>query len=175
MSRKVKDAILNGERIYFRAHAGATYMSDGRSVETAMPVKVSDLMNDAGYITREDTADYLSADNTKTVNGKSLKGEGNIVANAYEVVDHGTGDTELALAPNVFHVWGEVSELVLTFGEETEGVANEFLFQFASGSTPTSLTLPDTVRWAGGSIPSISGECVCQVSILRGMATMLVF
>lgn len=67
MSRKVKDAMQNGERIYFRGHAGATYMSDGNTVEKAMenvagsiPKKVSDLTNDAGYATMDAVAEGYS-------------------------------------------------------------------------------------------------------------------
>lgn len=38
MSREVKDAreITTGDLIYFRGHAKATYMSDGRTVEDAL-------------------------------------------------------------------------------------------------------------------------------------------
>ena len=38
-TRKIKDAELNGEKVYFASHAKATYMSDGRNVETAMQGK----------------------------------------------------------------------------------------------------------------------------------------
>ena len=38
-TRKIKDAELDGEKVYFASHAKATYMSDGRNVETAMQGK----------------------------------------------------------------------------------------------------------------------------------------
>ena len=38
-TRKIKDAELGGEKVYFASHAKATYLSDGRNVETAMASK----------------------------------------------------------------------------------------------------------------------------------------
>ena len=38
-TRKIKDAELGGEKVYFASHAKATYMSDGRNVESAMQGK----------------------------------------------------------------------------------------------------------------------------------------
>lgn len=54
--RKLKDAVVNGEKVYFRNHAKATFMSSGETVEnavcnvsSAIPTKVSDLDNDADF------------------------------------------------------------------------------------------------------------------------------
>ena len=33
-TRKIKDAELGGEKVYFASHAKATYLSDGRDVTT---------------------------------------------------------------------------------------------------------------------------------------------
>lgn len=44
-TRKIKDArdISTSELIYFRGHAGATFMSDGRTVEDAINnIKIED-------------------------------------------------------------------------------------------------------------------------------------
>lgn len=90
---------------------------------------------------------------------------------AYAEVSHGTGDTTFALTPNTFHVWDEVASLDLSFADETAGVANEYLFQFTSGATATTLTLPDGLKWTN--IPTISENMIYQVSILKGIASML--
>ena len=125
----------------------------------------------------------VSGTNIKTINGTSILGSGDITisggsssgSGAYAEVNHGTSDTAFTLTPNTFHVWGEVSELTLTLGDETAGVANEFLFQFTSGSTPTSLTLPDDIKWANDSAPTIAENKIYQVSILKGLASVLEF
>lgn len=94
MARKIKDAkdLTTNELIYFKGHAKATYMSDGRSVEDAInniaigggSGETPDL---AGYVTDGELATALggkqdmlvSGKNIKTINGSSILGSGNIV------------------------------------------------------------------------------------------------
>ena len=94
---------------------------------------------------------------------------------AYPEVNHGTNDTTFTLTPNTFHAWDEVTSLTLNFGNETSGVANEYLFQFTSGPTATSLTLPDDIKWANDNVPTINRNMIYQVSVLRGLASVLEF
>lgn len=118
----------------------------------------------------------ISGTNIKTINGESVLGSGDITINsAYPEVNHGTGDTTFTLTPNTFHVWDKVTSLTLNFGNETSGVANEYLFQFTSGSTATSLTLPNSIKWVNGSAPTIAKNMIYQVSILKGLASVLEF
>ena len=123
----------------------------------------------------------ISGTNIKTINGESVLGSGNITissgasSSAYPEVNHGTGDTTFTLTPNTFHVWDEVTSLTLNFGNETSGVANEYLFQFTSGSIATSLTLPTSIKWANDTAPTINRNMIYQVSILKGLASVLEF
>lgn len=123
----------------------------------------------------------VSGENIKTINGESILGSGDIEirggsgggSGAYSEVNHGTSDTTFTLTPNTFHIWDEVANLTLTLGSETSGVANEFLFQFTSGATATSLTLPDDIKWANDAPPTIAENMIYQVSILKGLASVL--
>ena len=125
----------------------------------------------------------VSEDNFKTINGESILGSGNITISggssssggngAYSEVNHGTNDTTFTLTPNTFHVWDEVASLTLDFGSETSGVANEFLLQFTSGATATSLTLPDDIKWANDTPPTIAENMIYQISILKGLGSVL--
>jgi hypothetical protein len=129
--------------------------------------------------------DAISGSSLKTINGESIVGIGDITISgggsssggngAYSEVNHGTSDTTFTLTPNTFHVWDEVSALTLTLGGETSGVANEFLFQFTSGATATTLTLPDDIKWTGGEAPAIEANKIYQISILKGLASVLEF
>jgi hypothetical protein len=49
------------------------------------------------------------------------------------------------------------------------------LFQFTSGATATTLTLPDDIKWANDDPPTIAENMIYQVSILKGMASILGF
>lgn len=127
----------------------------------------------------------LSRDTVKTINGESIFGSGNIEisgggsssggSGAYSEVNHGTSDTTFSLTPNTFHIWDEVASLTLDLGSETSGVANEYLFQFTSGATATSLTLPDDIKWVNDAPPTIESNMIYQVSILKGLASVLEF
>ena len=123
----------------------------------------------------------ISGTNIKTINGESVIGSGNITisggasSSAYPEVNHGTGDTTFTLTPNTFHVWDKVTSLTLNLGSETSGVVNEYLFQFTSGSTATLLTLPNSIKWVNGSVPTIKPKMIYQVNILNGLANVLEF
>ena len=95
-------------------------------------------------------------------------------SSAYKEMNHGTNDTTFTLTPNTFHVWDKVTSLDLSFGDEQAGVANEYLFQFTSGATATTLTLPD-VKWANGDAPSIAENKIYQISVLKGLGMVLEF
>lgn len=92
---------------------------------------------------------------------------------AYREVLHGTNDTTFILTPNIFHVWDEVTELTLTLDSETSGMANEYLFQFTSGSEPTVLSLPDDIKWANDEAPVIEANKIYQISILKGLGSVM--
>lgn len=55
-TRSVKDArdLKTGEKIYFKSHAKATYLSSGKSIE--------DAFNDGSIVEKEDLAGYLTKD-----------------------------------------------------------------------------------------------------------------
>lgn len=125
----------------------------------------------------------VSGTNIKTINGSSLLGSGNLVisggggdsggSGAYSEVSHGTSDTTFTLTSNTFHVWDEVASLTLTLGAETSGVANEYLFQFLSGSTPTTLSLPDDLKWPDDEPLIPEADKMYQLSILKGAVSVL--
>ena len=134
----------------------------------------------------------LSRDTVKTINGQSIFGSGNIVISgggsssggngAYPEVD-GSIYTSPAfinyydvdeLMPNTFYVFPECDGLIISaFGEEISGIANEYLFQFTSGSESTTLMLPDDIKWANDAPPTIEPNMIYQVSILKGLASVM--
>lgn len=46
------------------------------------------------------------------------------------------------LAPNTYYSFGEVTALTITLGTPISGVNNEYVFEFDSGSTVTTLSIP---------------------------------
>lgn len=93
-------------------------------------------------------------------------------ADKVPVVNHGTSSTTLAIAPNTFHIWGTVSALNITLTAPTDtSVYNEYMFQFTSGSTATTLTLPSGIQWMYET-PTIDADKTYQVSIVNNVAVI---
>lgn len=94
---------------------------------------------------KQDT--LVSGTNIKTINGNSVLGNGNI-STLTPIVNHGTSDTTYAVTPNVLHIWGTVASLTLTLATPTDAtIVNEYMIEFTSGSTATTLSLPASVGW----------------------------
>ena len=97
-----------------------------------------------------------------TVNGKQDK---------IPVTDHGTSDTSFALTPNVYHKWGTVTSLTLTLAAPSStSVYNEYMFEFVSGTTATTLSLPSSVSWVAE--PSIEAGKTYQCSIVNNIGVI---
>ena len=79
-------------------------------------------------------------------------------------------ETTVELQPNKYYVFGEVASLTLTLGEEIPQIHNEYMFQFTSGATATTLNLPETVKWVGDN--TIEQNKVYQVSIVNNIAVL---
>lgn len=90
-------------------------------------------------------------------------------------MEHSNTDSIYELSPNIFHIWGEMESLTITFADEIDGIVNEYLFQFESGSEPTILTLPNNISWVNNEIPLIEPNYIYQISILKGLASIMKF
>lgn len=70
--------------------------------------------------------------------------------------------TTYTLKPNVQAVWGEVTDLNLTLGEEVPDAVNIYPFWFTSGSTPTKVVLPSTIA-LDGFVTQANKKYCCQI------------
>lgn len=128
----------------------------------------------------------VSGTNIKTINNESVLGQGNINLDFYtkyeinetlsnyqlkaEPVIINQTETEVTIQPNVLNVWGTVTSLTITFAEVDATKYNEFMIQFVSGATPTTLTLPNTVSWLTEA--SIEANTTYQISIVNNLGIM---
>ena len=115
-----------------------------------VPTNVSAFTNDVGYLTEH-----------QDISGK---------ANKISVVQTSTSTIEIN--SNTFYKFGEVTELNLTLTEITDTTQlNEFMFEFVSGSTATTLTLPNTIKWL--ETPTIESNKIYQCSIVDNIGVLL--
>lgn len=88
------------------------------------------------------------------------------------VQNHGTSSTTLSISPNILHKWGTITKLTLTLATPTDtSVYNEYMVQFTSGTTPTTLSVPDTVKWVAE--PNIEASKTYQISIVDNIGIIV--
>lgn len=81
-----------------------------------------------------------------------------------------TADT-VSIRPNVLNVWSQdKSLLTISFTTGAPNVVNEYMMQFQCGSTPTTLILPEQVRWIDDEPLECEADHIYQVSIVNNMA-----
>lgn len=74
------------------------------------------------------------------------------------------------LQPNKYYIFGEVETLTLTLAAGEEGKLAEYMFEFTSGTTPTTITDIEGVEWKGD---TIEADKVYQASISRGIGILI--
>lgn len=77
--------------------------------------------------------------------------------------------TTKQIQSNEFYVWGSVASLTITLAPELPNILNEYMFQFTSGATATTLILPVTVILPDGL--SIEPDKTYQISIVNRLLT----
>ena len=87
------------------------------------------------------------------------------------IVNHGTSDTTYTISPNIYHLWGTVTALNISLGSGTAGYLSEYMFEFTSGATATSLNLPASVKWPAQ--PTIATNKRYQVSIINDIGLIV--
>lgn len=92
------------------------------------------------------------------------------------IVEHTTEETTIdALTPNVLHKWETMASLTIsalaTPSDNT--IVNEYMIEFTSGSTPTVLSLPNTIVWA--ETPNIEANATYQISVINNLGIIVKF
>lgn len=114
----------------------------------------------------EVTSQALNDLNTRVTNNTS-----EIVKNKIKVINKGTSDTTLSINPNILYVWGEVSALTLQLLPGEADTYNNYMFQFESGDTPTTLSITPQVEWVEPL--NIKANTKYQVSILNNIGLIV--
>ena len=118
-------------------------------------------------------ATLVSGTNIKTINNTSLLGSGDIhISGGGDIPKINMTVTTATLDPNKFYVWGEVASLDISLAAETAGIENIYKFQFQSGNTATTLTLPSSVKWSNSKAPYLRKDSTFIISIESGIASV---
>lgn len=134
----IRSGASAGATAYQKPSTGIPKTDLASAVQTSLGKADTALQNETDPVFGASAASGITSSNITSWNGKAEK---------IAEINHGTSDTTFALTPNIHHVWGEVTSLTLTLATGEAGIANEYMFRFYSGSTPTTLNLPSTVQW----------------------------
>lgn len=125
--------------------------------DTPIPSKTSDLTNDSRFVNASGAA---SAAPVQSVNGQtgavilsipSTAADIGAAPAVTEITISTAGAVTQALdAGKIYHFTGAVSALTLTFNAAATGQIAQYHFDFDSGSTAPTVTLPATVTMQGG-------------------------
>lgn len=116
------------------------------------------------YIKNLNTGKYVKL---PTVQGKDGTNGKNY---SVEIVESTSNTQEIQT--NKFYKFGEVSTLNITLAAITDTTQlNEYMFEFISGSTATTLTLPNAIKWL--ETPSIEANKIYQCSIVDNIGVLL--
>ena len=74
------------------------------------------------------------------------------------------------IAPNVYNVWGEVTELTITKGAEIEGIVNAYLIRFVAGQGCAITFDGFSLNWYGGSVPTWNAGSTYEINIVDNLA-----
>ena len=200
-TRQIKDAkdLDTGELIYFKGHAQATYMSDGRTVEEAITsstggsggtidtsnlatktelAQKQDIISDIDTI-RSNAANYKGTVTSVKVDNVSKTQSGGVVDLGYVNKKLTTStSSSMTLSPNIYYrnTSTSLSTLTITLGSvSNSNIINEYFVEFTTRSAGTTVSLPSTIKWANGEAPTFEASTTYQISIVNNLGVVTKF
>lgn len=200
-TRNIKDAkdLSTNELIYFKGHAQATFMSDGRTVEEA----ISNISGGSGesidtsnLATKDELAqkqDIISDIDTIRTNAANYKGTVTSVRvdSVSKTPSSGTVDlgyinkkltpstsSSMTLSPNIYYrnTSTSLSTLTISLGSvSNSNIINEYFVEFTTSSSGTTVSLPSTIKWANGETPTFEASTTYQISIVNNLGVVTKF
>lgn len=198
-SRKIKDAkdLSTNELIYFKSHAKATYMSDGRTVEDAInssggssnggtladlseyakKAELSTVATSGSYndLTNKPTIDTsMSSTSTNSVQNKIIK---SYIDSNCNIPTETTTASSKSLTANKYCRWTNTpTSITITLATPSNtSILNNYMFEFTASSSGCTLSVPSTIKWINGTAPSIEAGKTYQISIINNLATVAKF
>lgn len=200
-TRNIKDAkdLSTGELIYFKGHAQATFMSDGRTVEEAVSgmsggsggaidtsnlatkdelAQKQDVISDIDTI-RSNAANYKGTVTSVKVDNISKTQSGGVVDLGYVNKKLTTStSSSMTLSPNIYYrnTSTSLSTLTITLSSvSNSNIINEYFVEFTTRSAGTTVSLPSTIKWANGEAPTFEASTTYQISIVNNLGVVTKF
>jgi hypothetical protein len=147
----------NGEGLVFKFHSlNVNFFDEGSSLEIQEHYII--LFDDGG----------VSWDS----NGSSIPDMSMFEQKADKIKIKNSEITTIAIVANTYYQFGEVSVLDIRLADIVDKTTlHEYMFEFVSGDTATTLILPDTIKWLEE--PTIEANKTYQCSIVNNIGVLL--
>lgn len=169
--------------------SSAVQTSLGKADTALQSISSSDVTSALGYTPYNSTNPNGYTSNVGTITGITMNGAskgtsgvvdlGTVItshqdisgkANKISVVQ--TSASTIEINSNTFYKFGEVASLNITLASITDNtIYNEYMFEFVSGTTATTLTLPSSVKWL--ETPTVEANKIYQCSIVDNIGVLL--
>lgn len=200
-TRNIKDAkdLTTGELIYFKGHAQATFLSDGRTVEEAITsptggsggtidtsnlatkdelAQKQDVISDIDTI-RSNAANYKGTVTGVKIDNVSKSPSSGVVNLGYVNKQLSTStSSSMTLSPNIYYrnTSTSLSTLTITLGSvSNSNIINEYFIEFTTSSSGTTVSLPSGIKWMNGVTPTFEVGTTYQISIVNNLGTWVKF
>ena len=122
--------------------------------------------------------DIVMSQNAVTTQLNGLQTSINDIKNNYQkkIVSVSSSETTKTIDSNTYYKWGTMTSLNISLNTNVDSsILNEYMFEFTSGSTPTTLSLPSSIKWLNGLSPIIEQNKTYQVSIINNLGIITMF
>ena len=148
------------------------YNSDGITTNTNNGALITSVKTYAQYNSSGNWMFVGKGTLENVIAGKGLVTNQDISGKANKISVVQTSASTIEINPNTFYKFGEVASLNITLASITDNtIYNEYMFEFISGATATTLTLPSSVKWL--ETPTIEANKIYQCSIVDNVGVLL--
>ena len=84
----------------------------------------------------------------------------------------------MTLSPNIYYrnTSTSLSTLTITLGSiANSNIINEYFVEFTTSSSGTTISLPSTIKWANGEVPTFEASTTYQISIVNNLGVVITF
>lgn len=82
-----------------------------------------------------------------------------------------TGDA--TIQPNVYNIWGAVTSLTITKGQDKVGIVNNYIARFVAGADCSIQFVGFELQWIGGLAPIWEEGKIYEISIVENFASFI--
>lgn len=86
-------------------------------------------------------------------------------------------DDNIVLKPNKYYKKSNISSniIIVTGNGDNNDIVQEYILEFTTADTGTTVTLPDSIKWLNGELPTFENACTYQLSIVNNLGVCAMF